>query len=224
MRGNRTQIYLRGCEFAKGIQTPSLYPKLEISVPFPLPQISLPIIINHINFEESVNLKSDEESVDDNKLEGRICVTQSARARGSRSPQKKKYGPRREEKKKKILCQSQSHSTRREKRKEKKKEKKNDDPAGRAAPARRRKGSNRVGTVVSGSPQLRHCSPLCPPDAWFEMVGSRGVVGERWSQKILWCCAIGTAVSLYFVAVERHAQNRQRAMAQGLKALDSDTS
>ncbi|KAJ4810681.1 HrpN-interacting protein from malus protein [Rhynchospora pubera] len=56
------------------------------------------------------------------------------------------------------------------------------------------------------------------------MVGSRGVVGEKWSQKVLWFCAIGTAISLYMVAVERQAQNRQRAMNQGLKALDSKTS
>jgi hypothetical protein len=29
------------------------------------------------------------------------------------------------------------------------------------------------------------------------MVGSRGVVGDKWSQKILWVCAIGTAISMY---------------------------
>ncbi|KAL5207059.1 hypothetical protein ABZP36_031494 [Zizania latifolia] len=51
-------------------------------------------------------------------------------------------------------------------------------------------------------------------------VGGRGVVGERWSQRILWMCAIGSAVSLYFVAVERQAQNRARAVAEGLKSLD----
>ncbi|GJM90519.1 hypothetical protein PR202_ga06806 [Eleusine coracana subsp. coracana] len=51
-------------------------------------------------------------------------------------------------------------------------------------------------------------------------LGGRGAVGERWSQRILWMCAIGSAVSLYFVAVERQAQNRARAMAEGLKALD----
>ncbi|XP_062218483.1 uncharacterized protein LOC133918568 [Phragmites australis] len=51
-------------------------------------------------------------------------------------------------------------------------------------------------------------------------LGGRGVVGERWSQRILWMCALGSAVSLYFVAVERQAQNRARAVAEGLKALD----
>ncbi|CAL5023405.1 unnamed protein product [Urochloa decumbens] len=51
-------------------------------------------------------------------------------------------------------------------------------------------------------------------------LGGRGIVGERWSQRILWICAMGSAVSLYFVAVERQAQNRARAVAEGLKALD----
>ncbi|CAN6277871.1 unnamed protein product [Urochloa humidicola] len=44
-------------------------------------------------------------------------------------------------------------------------------------------------------------------------LGGRGIVGERWSQRILWICALGSAVSLYFVAVERQAQNRARAVA-----------
>ncbi|CAL4889386.1 unnamed protein product [Urochloa decumbens] len=51
-------------------------------------------------------------------------------------------------------------------------------------------------------------------------LGGRGIVGERWSQRILWICALGSAVSLYFVAVERQAQNRARAVAEGLKSLD----
>ncbi|CAN6271809.1 unnamed protein product [Urochloa humidicola] len=46
-------------------------------------------------------------------------------------------------------------------------------------------------------------------------LGGRGIVGERWSQRILWICALGSAVSLYFVAVERQAQNRARAVAEG---------
>ncbi|KAI4978255.1 hypothetical protein ZWY2020_014809 [Hordeum vulgare] len=46
-------------------------------------------------------------------------------------------------------------------------------------------------------------------------MGGRGVVGDRWSQRVLWICAIGSAVSLYFVAVERQAQNR----AGGLRGL-----
>ncbi|XP_072963142.1 uncharacterized protein [Typha angustifolia] len=52
----------------------------------------------------------------------------------------------------------------------------------------------------------------------------RGVVGDKWSQRILWMCAIGTAISLYFVAVERHAQNRHRMMAEGLKSMDGVSS
>ncbi|XP_020275430.1 uncharacterized protein LOC109849923 [Asparagus officinalis] len=53
-------------------------------------------------------------------------------------------------------------------------------------------------------------------------LGNRGVVGDKWSQRILWICALGSAISLYFVAVERHAQNRQRMMAEGLNSLDGD--
>ncbi|CAD5173881.1 unnamed protein product [Musa acuminata subsp. malaccensis] len=52
------------------------------------------------------------------------------------------------------------------------------------------------------------------------MIGSRGVVGEKWSQRILWFCAIGSAISLYMVAVERQAQNRQRMISEGLRDLD----
>ncbi|URD99039.1 hypothetical protein MUK42_31325 [Musa troglodytarum] len=52
------------------------------------------------------------------------------------------------------------------------------------------------------------------------MIGSRGVVGEKWSQRILWFCAIGSAISLYMVAVERQAQNRQRMISDGLRDLD----
>ncbi|CAA6670796.1 unnamed protein product [Spirodela intermedia] len=47
-------------------------------------------------------------------------------------------------------------------------------------------------------------------------MGTRGIIGDKWSQRILWLCAIGSAMSLYMVAVERQAQNRQRAMAEGL--------
>ncbi|MQM01779.1 hypothetical protein Taro_034537 [Colocasia esculenta] len=48
-------------------------------------------------------------------------------------------------------------------------------------------------------------------------MGTRGVVGDKWSQRILWFCAIGSAISLYMVAVERQAQNRARAMAESLQ-------
>ncbi|XP_078444014.1 hrpN-interacting protein from malus protein [Wolffia australiana] len=47
-------------------------------------------------------------------------------------------------------------------------------------------------------------------------MGARGTVGDKWSQRILWFSAIGTAISLYMVAVERQAQNRARAMSEGL--------
>lgn len=52
-------------------------------------------------------------------------------------------------------------------------------------------------------------------------MSGRGVVGDKWSQRILWLCAIGSAVSLYFVAVERQAQNRHRMMQEGLQGLNT---
>ncbi|KAG0454781.1 hypothetical protein HPP92_023731 [Vanilla planifolia] len=52
------------------------------------------------------------------------------------------------------------------------------------------------------------------------VMGGRGAIGERWSQRILWICAIGSAISLYFVAVERQAQNRERMVAEGFSSLD----
>ncbi|KAK1291301.1 hypothetical protein QJS10_CPB17g00273 [Acorus calamus] len=42
---------------------------------------------------------------------------------------------------------------------------------------------------------------------------TRGLIGERWSLRILWACAIGTGISLYMVAQERDMQNRAREMA-----------
>ncbi|KAG5032831.1 hypothetical protein JHK85_016813 [Glycine max] len=55
-------------------------------------------------------------------------------------------------------------------------------------------------------------------------MGSRGIVPDKWSMRILWACAIGSAVSLYMVAVERQAQNRQRMLAEELKAMESGES
>ncbi|KAG4968196.1 hypothetical protein AAZX31_12G139800 [Glycine max] len=55
-------------------------------------------------------------------------------------------------------------------------------------------------------------------------MGSRGVIADKWSMRILWACAIGSAVSLYMVAVERQAQNRQRMLAEELKAMESGES
>ncbi|XP_051152270.1 uncharacterized protein LOC127266157 [Andrographis paniculata] len=53
--------------------------------------------------------------------------------------------------------------------------------------------------------------------------GDRGVIADRWSSRILWICAIGTAVGLYMVAVERQMQNREKMMAEALRAAESGT-
>ncbi|XP_054812118.1 uncharacterized protein LOC129313177 [Prosopis cineraria] len=52
-------------------------------------------------------------------------------------------------------------------------------------------------------------------------MGSRGVISDKWSMRVLWVCAIGSAVSLYMVAAERKLQNRERMLAEGLKAMES---
>ncbi|KAE8732158.1 hypothetical protein F3Y22_tig00002237pilonHSYRG00554 [Hibiscus syriacus] len=52
-------------------------------------------------------------------------------------------------------------------------------------------------------------------------MGTRGVIGDKWSMRILWACAIGSAIGLYMVAVERQQQNRDRMMAESLKAMES---
>uniref|UniRef100_K3YXZ3 Uncharacterized protein n=3 Tax=Setaria TaxID=4554 RepID=K3YXZ3_SETIT len=85
-----------------------------------------------------------------------------------------------------------------------------DTPANRSAARRRRRRQS-----PSRSERLRRRRR---PERMG--LGGRGVVGERWSQRVLWICALGSAVSLYFVAVERQAQNRARAVAEGLRALD----
>ncbi|XP_042972852.1 uncharacterized protein LOC122304659 [Carya illinoinensis] len=38
-------------------------------------------------------------------------------------------------------------------------------------------------------------------------MGTRGVISDKWSMRILWLCAIGSAVGLYMVAVERQTLN-----------------
>ncbi|XP_057951617.1 uncharacterized protein LOC131146211 [Malania oleifera] len=53
-------------------------------------------------------------------------------------------------------------------------------------------------------------------------MAGRGVIGDKWSMRILWFCAIGSAISLYMVATERQMQNRERMMAESLKAMESD--
>ncbi|GFZ02120.1 hypothetical protein Acr_15g0007290 [Actinidia rufa] len=53
-------------------------------------------------------------------------------------------------------------------------------------------------------------------------MSSRGVISDKWSMRILWLCAIGSAaVGLYMVAVERQMQNRERMMAEALKESDA---
>ncbi|XP_058114435.1 uncharacterized protein LOC131257667 isoform X2 [Magnolia sinica] len=51
---------------------------------------------------------------------------------------------------------------------------------------------------------------------------TRGVVGDKWSQRILWFCAIGSALGLWMVGVERQAQNRERMIAESLRAAGED--
>ncbi|KAJ8567870.1 hypothetical protein K7X08_020592 [Anisodus acutangulus] len=46
--------------------------------------------------------------------------------------------------------------------------------------------------------------------------GNRGIVADKWSGRLLWVCAIGSAVGFYMVAVERQTQNRAKMMAQAL--------
>ncbi|XP_022717087.1 uncharacterized protein LOC111275819 [Durio zibethinus] len=53
-------------------------------------------------------------------------------------------------------------------------------------------------------------------------MGTGGVIGDKWSMRILWLCAIGSAISLYMVAVERQKRNRDQMMAESLKAMDSE--
>ncbi|KAL2327681.1 hypothetical protein Fmac_021108 [Flemingia macrophylla] len=49
---------------------------------------------------------------------------------------------------------------------------------------------------------------------------TRGVIEDRWSMRILWACAIGSAVSLYMVAVERQKKNREKMLAEELRAME----
>ncbi|XP_050377574.1 uncharacterized protein LOC126794833 [Argentina anserina] len=54
-------------------------------------------------------------------------------------------------------------------------------------------------------------------------MGARGVISDKWSMRVLWACAIGSGISLYFVAVERQAQNRARMLAQNLQAMEEES-
>ncbi|KAK1439595.1 hypothetical protein QVD17_05415 [Tagetes erecta] len=49
-------------------------------------------------------------------------------------------------------------------------------------------------------------------------MGSRGVISDKWSMRVLWITAIGSAIGLYMVAVERQTQNREKMMAEALRA------
>ncbi|KAL3820951.1 hypothetical protein ACJIZ3_006856 [Penstemon smallii] len=51
--------------------------------------------------------------------------------------------------------------------------------------------------------------------------GDRGIIADKWSSRLLWVCAIGSAVGLYMVAVERQLQNREKMMAASMKAAES---
>ncbi|XVF18890.1 hypothetical protein REPUB_Repub11eG0062400 [Reevesia pubescens] len=53
-------------------------------------------------------------------------------------------------------------------------------------------------------------------------MGNRGVIGDKWSMRVIWVCAIGSAIGLYMVAVERQKQNRDRMMAESLSAMESE--
>ncbi|XP_040990058.1 uncharacterized protein LOC121237403 [Juglans microcarpa x Juglans regia] len=55
-------------------------------------------------------------------------------------------------------------------------------------------------------------------------MGTRGVISDKWSMRVLWLCAIGSAVGLYMVAVERQTQNRNRMLAENLKAMEGEGS
>ncbi|XP_038903238.1 uncharacterized protein LOC120089884 [Benincasa hispida] len=52
-------------------------------------------------------------------------------------------------------------------------------------------------------------------------MGGRGVIGDKWSMRVLWVCALGSAIGLYMVAQERQLQNRQRMLAESLKDAES---
>ncbi|KAH9625386.1 hypothetical protein KSS87_011457 [Heliosperma pusillum] len=50
---------------------------------------------------------------------------------------------------------------------------------------------------------------------------ARGTIPDKWSMRVLWACAIGSAVGLYMVAVDRQMKNREKMIAQGLASVDS---
>ncbi|KAI3753755.1 hypothetical protein L2E82_25821 [Cichorium intybus] len=54
----------------------------------------------------------------------------------------------------------------------------------------------------------------------FKMGTTRGVISDKWSMRVLWLTAIGSAVGLYMVAVERQTQNREKMLAESLRAAE----
>ncbi|CAL5341941.1 hypothetical protein ACSBR2_028127 [Camellia fascicularis] len=54
-------------------------------------------------------------------------------------------------------------------------------------------------------------------------MGTRGVISDKWSMRVLWFCALGSAIGLYMVAVERQTQNRERMLAEALKQSGADS-
>ncbi|KAI3809932.1 hypothetical protein L1987_19536 [Smallanthus sonchifolius] len=53
-------------------------------------------------------------------------------------------------------------------------------------------------------------------------MGGRGVISDKWSMRVLWITAIGSAIGLYMVAVERQTQNREKMLAEALRAAETD--
>ncbi|KNA25304.1 hypothetical protein SOVF_007870 [Spinacia oleracea] len=51
---------------------------------------------------------------------------------------------------------------------------------------------------------------------------TRGRIPDKWSMRVLWMCAIGSAVGLYMVAVERQMQNRDKMLAE-LGSIDPNS-
>ncbi|KAF6146530.1 hypothetical protein GIB67_008816, partial [Kingdonia uniflora] len=50
----------------------------------------------------------------------------------------------------------------------------------------------------------------------------RGVIADKWSMRILWGCAFGSAIGLWMVGVDRQKENREKVMAESLRAMDAD--
>ncbi|KAJ4836173.1 hypothetical protein Tsubulata_004989, partial [Turnera subulata] len=77
---------------------------------------------------------------------------------------------------------------------------------------------------ISFSSSVEHCGLVFLSSLSSQLqsnqrgMGSRGVIDDKWSKRILWVCAIGSAIGLYMVIAERQMQNRM--IADGLKGMD----